>query len=84
MLPPHEKLGGVGVLGAVGVVPSEGDGAGAVERHVRLDGLPPEQDPEQQSPPSLQDSPTLANEQTIGALVVGELVGVAVVGEEDG
>jgi len=78
LLPLHEKLGAVGVFG------SEGEGAGSVERHLRLDGLPPEQDPEQHSPPVLQDSPTLANEQVTGAFVVGGLVGIAVVGEEVG
>ena len=55
-------------------------GNSVLARHLRDEGFPPEQEPEQQSAPLEQLSPTLARVHSTGAAVTGDVVGA----EDDG
>ena len=82
------------VVGLGGLGDESGSGPGGAgsgtefpspARHTRLESCPPLHAPEQQSPPSLQDSPTFANVQDVVGLDVtglrlGDLVGLVVTG----
>ena len=64
--------------GATGASVVGGDSV--VARHLRDEGAPPEQEPEQQATPLEQRSPTMARVHRTGAALTGDGVGAEVIG----